>query len=265
MFSDTPLPPEEPTGQNPPDGAILDYQLNKNAKKVKLEIIDSQNNVIRTYSSDDEPEVIDSTSLAHPTYWIRPQQSLGITQGHHRFEWDLRHEPPRGTRRQFSIAAVYKNTPSGPHGPFVQPGTYRVKLTVAGKSVERPITIKMDPRVDISARALQMQTELSKACYDAYHELEIIKEIIDGQRSPSSAQTALRGNGSVGDPDTMYGSISHVTAGQETLVGLQQKFLFMMNLIQAADVQPTSQTVKAIETLNNTLDGLKAKWDKVKK
>jgi photosystem II stability/assembly factor-like uncharacterized protein len=25
MFSDTPLPPEEPAGQNPPDGAIIDY------------------------------------------------------------------------------------------------------------------------------------------------------------------------------------------------------------------------------------------------
>ena len=27
MFSDTPLPPDEPTGQNPPEGAILDYYL----------------------------------------------------------------------------------------------------------------------------------------------------------------------------------------------------------------------------------------------
>ncbi len=33
MFGDTPLPPEEPGGQNPPDGAILDYHLQGTAKK----------------------------------------------------------------------------------------------------------------------------------------------------------------------------------------------------------------------------------------
>jgi len=264
MFSDTPLPPEEPTGQNPPDGAILDYQLNKNVKTVKLEIMDAQGNVIRTYTSDDKPEVLDSTTMAHPTYWIRPQQSLGTAQGHHRFVWDLRHEPPRGASRQFSIAAVYKNTPSGPHGPFVTPGTYRVRLTAAGKSTERPLTIKMDPRVTITEGALQLQTELSKTCYDAYHQLQSIVEAIDDKRNPSSAQSALRGNGSVGDPDTMYGSIRQTDANRETLVGLQQKFLFMMNLVQAADVQPTSQTVQAIKTLNESMETLKARWAKMK-
>lgn len=260
MFSDTPLPPEEPTGQNPPDGAILDYQLNKNVRSVKLEIMDAKGNVIRTYSSSDKPEVLDSTTMAHPTYWIRPQQSLGTDQGHHRFVWDLRHEPPRGARRQFSIAAVYKNTPSGPHGPFVTPGTYRVRLTAGGKSIERPLTIKMDPRVTISDGALQLQTELSKACYDAYHQLQSIVEAIDNKRNPSSAQSALRGNGSVGNPDTMYGSIRQTDANRETLVGLQQKFLFMMNLVQAADVRPTTQTVQAIKTLNESLETLKTRW-----
>ena len=32
--SDTPLPPEEPAGQNPPDGVPLDYYLGKSAKFV---------------------------------------------------------------------------------------------------------------------------------------------------------------------------------------------------------------------------------------
>ncbi|MCB0845541.1 MAG: glycoside hydrolase, partial [Bacteroidetes bacterium] len=68
MFHDTPLPPEEPTGENPPEGAILDYQLNQSAKNVKLEIVDKVGAIIRTYSSEDIPEVYDTTSLPHPTY-----------------------------------------------------------------------------------------------------------------------------------------------------------------------------------------------------
>ncbi len=264
MFSDTPLPPEEPTGENPPDGTILDYQLNKAANKVILQILDDDGNLIRSYSSDEIPEEIDTTALPHPTYWIKPQQSLGLSLGHHRFIWDLRHEPPRGSIREFSIAAVYKNTPTGPRGPFVKPGTYQVSLTVDGKLSERSLTVKMDPRVTISESALQMQTDLSKACYDGYHELQEIVEAIDSQGNPSDAQNALRGNGSVGDPDTMYGSIYQTDPKLETLVGLQEKFLFMMNLIQAADVQPTTQTIESVDVLNQTLANLKERWEAIK-
>ncbi|SIO01402.1 Uncharacterized protein SAMN05444394_2898 [Algoriphagus halophilus] len=264
MFSDTPLPPEEPTGQNPPDGAILDYQLNQSAQQVKLEIVDEQEQVIRTFSSDQEPEEIDSTALPHPTYWIRPEQKVGVSQGHHRFIWDLKYEAPRGSKREFSIAAVYKNTPSAPQGPFVKPGTYRVRLAVDGEVFEKPLTIKMDPRVTISEEALQMQTDLSKTCYDSYHELQRIVEAIDAYSKPSEEQLALRGMGRVGNPDTMYGSIRETDPADETLVGLQQKFLFMMNLIQAADVQPTQQTIRAVNSLKESLEKIKLRWKEVK-
>ncbi len=264
MFSDTPLPPEEPTGENPPDGAILDYQLNKTAKLVQLEILDSKGAIIRSYASNDAPEELDTTSFPHPTYWIKPEQGLGITTGHHRFVWDLKHEPPRGADREFSIAAVYKKTPSGPHGPFVNPGTYNVRLTVDGQVTERPLVIKMDPRVTITQKALAAQYELSMACYNAYHELQTMVENIDAMRNPSEGFLQLRGRGAVGDPDTMYGSITQVPAERETLVGLQNKFLFMQNLLQAADVQPTTQTEKAIETLKQSLTAIKARFAKLK-
>jgi len=39
MNPDTPLPQEEPGGQNPPDGAIIDYYLKADAKEVTLEIL----------------------------------------------------------------------------------------------------------------------------------------------------------------------------------------------------------------------------------
>lgn len=260
MFSDTPLPPEEPTGQNPPEGAILDYYLGGSAQNVKLEILDNQGHVIRTYSSADEPPKIDSTSLPHPTYWIRPDQKLGLSPGHHRYVWDLRHEPPRGARQGFSIAAVYKDTPNGPVGPFVAPGIYQVRLRVDGDVSEKPIEIVMDPRVYISPQALKMQTDLSMDCYNGYLELQKIVEGIDGLSSPTDAQLKLRGNGSAGMQDTMYGSIYEMDADEETLVGLQNKFLFMLTLVQAADVEPTNQTVNAVRSLKMSLDEITDRW-----
>lgn len=264
MFHDTPLPPEEPTGQNPPDGAILDYQLNANASLVQLEVLSTSGEVIRTYRSDDEPELRDSTTMAHPTYWIKPEQQLGTQKGHHRFIWDLKHEPPRGSRRQFSIAAVYKSTPSGPHGPMVNPGTYRVRLTVDGKVSERPLTIRMDPRVVISEKALNVQHDLSVDCYVGYHELQDIVEAIDAKKRASNAQKAFRGNGAVGDPDTMYGSIRATPIEKETLVNLQNKLLFLHNVIQAADVMPTDQVRAGVEALKASVEGMKMRWAKMK-
>lgn len=261
MFSDTPLPPEEPTGQNPPDGAILDYHLPRDAKAVALEILGAGGEVIRRYSSADAPERIDPDTLPYPTYWIRPHQPLGTSAGHHRFVWDLRYEPPRGTRRTHAIAAIYRDTPSGPAGPFVHPGSYTVRLTVDGASQQRTLEVRLDPRVTIAADDLRSQTDASLACYRAYHELQEIRDAIDA-RAPGAGTplAALRGAGLPGNQDVLYGSITAVPPARETIVGLQQKFLFMMTLLQGADARPTPQALAGVEELQKTLAALKARW-----
>lgn len=97
MFSDTPLPPEEPTGKNPPDGAIIDYNLGENARLVTLEITDAQGNLIRKFSSADVSEKMDTNAMGYPTYWFRPIQKIQTSRGPHRFVWDLKYAPPKGT------------------------------------------------------------------------------------------------------------------------------------------------------------------------
>lgn len=273
MFSDTPLPPEEPTGQNPPEGAILDYTLHQKAGEVKLEIINEADDLIRRYSSADKPVEVDSTSLPHPTYWIRPAQHLSAEPGHHRFVWDLRYEQPPGSRKQFSIAAVYKNTPTGPNGPFVHPGVYTVRLTVDGSMQERQLTVRLDPRVTISDSDLQLQTDNSMACYSGYLAAQRIREMIDEMLNDSTAALtkarrkkllALRGAGSPGIPSTLYGSIYETPVAKETVAGLQHKFLFILSILQGADARPTSQTIHAVRTLQDALKGLSQRWDAMK-
>lgn len=261
MFSDTPLPPEEPAGQNPPDGAILDYHLAASTSEVALEVVDADGVVVRSFSSSDAIEIIDPETLPHPTYWLRPPQTLGTTAGHHRFVWDLRREPPRGARRQLAISAVVGRTPSGPHGPFVAPGGYTVRLTAGGEVRERALEVRLDPRVVIDDESLDLQTELSQRCYDAYHRLQARRETIDDEleRLPASADprrallAAVRGEGASGDPDILYGSIYEAAAGEETLVGLQHKLLFMLNLLQGADARPTTQAQRAVDQLEQAV------------
>ena len=274
MFGDTPLPPEEPAGQNPPDGAILDYYLGQAASEVRLEILSVNGELIRQYNSKDKVEQVDSLFIQYPMYWLRPFKTLSNAAGHHRFIWDLRYTEPQGAPRQLSIAAVYKNTPTGPQGPFVHPGQYTVRLTVDGVVTEHAITVKLDPRVSISEADLQNQSTYSVACYKAYQELQVIREAIDKKLIDVKAKwakgrkeqvIALRGSGAPDNPDVMYGSISDVALEQETIVGLQDKFLHLMAVLQSADAKPTAQTLLAVDKLKIRKGEVVNRWNVLSK
>ncbi|MFN9782746.1 MAG: hypothetical protein ACK54A_05870, partial [Sphingobacteriales bacterium] len=129
-YTDTPVPQEEPAGENPPDGAVINYHLNANASQVKLEILDSKGKLVRTYTSNDKPYTKPKDNV--PDYWVRPQQILSAKAGAHRFSWDM-HYDPLDIEPTFPISAVYKNTPPDPTSPWVMPGTYTARLTIDGK------------------------------------------------------------------------------------------------------------------------------------
>src|SRR5215213_2425455 len=72
MNTDTPLPQEEPSGQNPPDGARIDYYLSEDANNVLLEVMDAKGNKVAGFSNKDTLYKISQVNI--PLYWIRKQQ-----------------------------------------------------------------------------------------------------------------------------------------------------------------------------------------------
>jgi photosystem II stability/assembly factor-like uncharacterized protein len=146
--TDTPLPPEEPAGQNPPDGAILYYNLKSAASgPVTIDVLDSTGKVLSRFESTDQPPPPDPL-LNVPTYWIRPFARPGTAAGMHRFVWDLHAAPVAGARRrggEYPISAIYRDTP-GTQGEWMPPGAYTVKLTVDGHAYTRQLTVLPDPR-----------------------------------------------------------------------------------------------------------------------
>jgi hypothetical protein len=162
MNPDTPLPQEEPGGQNPPDGAVIDYYLNEKLNSIDLDILDANGKLIRSYSSLDEPYKIPELNI--PLYWIRPQQMLSTEAGHHRFLWDMHYDPLK-VEVAFPMSAIYQNTAPEPTAPWVMPGEYTARLTINGKAQEQKFTVKMDPRVTTTPAQLQEQHDLSMICY----------------------------------------------------------------------------------------------------
>src|SRR5207245_616106 len=130
LNTDTPLPPDEPAGENPPDGAILHYWLGAPAD-VTVEILDASGRTVRRYSSRDEaPPPRDEGNVPH--WWIRPVRVPPGTAGLHRFVWDLHWPAPPLEDAGYPMAAVPGNTPKEPRGPWVLPGKYAVRLTAGG-------------------------------------------------------------------------------------------------------------------------------------
>jgi photosystem II stability/assembly factor-like uncharacterized protein len=162
--TDTPIPPDEATGRNPPDGAVLDYFLAHDAKEVvALEIYDAAGALVRRYATDDAPaftvEALQKELI--PAYWIRLPRPLASSAGMHRWFWDLHYAAPRTPQRGFPIAAVPHDTPQTPLGPAAAPGNYRVRLSVGQQHWEQPLEVRADPRLELPASAYASQLKVA--------------------------------------------------------------------------------------------------------
>ncbi len=273
--TDTPIPPEEPMGENPPDGAIVNYWLKSDAREVVLEVFDKSNNLVRRYSSSDKPEVIDERTQAYPTYWFRPSQMVSTKAGMQRFVWNLKYADPEGFPRSYPISAIYRNTPSEPDGPFVLPGLFTVKLTVDGKSFSQPLTVKMDPRVSAPASVIEQQHTLSMQCYSGItRSYEMIGQI---RKLRSQIKTAREkaGQSAISQDleklDKNLASLEGAAAGrfgapaggEMNLSRLRREMLSVMDILQGAEMQPTSQAIAAVAELQKSSATLQTRWNEI--
>jgi photosystem II stability/assembly factor-like uncharacterized protein len=269
MFYDTPLPPEEPAGKNPPDGAIIDFILHNNVSEINIQIQDNEGSIIYDFDQNIKLNTYDTTDLAHPVYWIKPSFDLPKTVGHHRVIWNLRHNDPRGAQRAFAISAIKGETPSGPRGPFVHPGSYIVKMLADGQEYRTEIDVLMDPRVEAREADYKLQYDLSLDCYTHYEALHEMTLKIDNASTLTAEQSEalqkLRGSGLPHDGDIMYGSISETDLDSESIVSLQEKYLYVLQVLQSSDSRPTEATQNAVNALNNRFSELNEIFDKLSK
>lgn len=271
MNTDTPLPPDEPAGANPPDGAIIYYSLRGAATgPVTLEVRDAKGALVRRFASDDPvEEPIPGRNI--PDYWIRPQQRLGTAPGMHRFVWDLHYPDPRGVSFGYPISAVFMNTAKEPTGPWVMPGTYTVTLSVDGARYSQPLMVRMDPRVKTPALVLAQQHALSLALTEA---MSANADTLAALRALRGKVRAARANASGAAASALAefdrkaqalegaggGFFGGGGGGTPTLAGIAGQLGTLLNTVQDADVAPTSQLLLAIADRRKAASGLIASW-----
>ena len=271
--TDTPLPPDEPAGENPPDGATLDYFLPTAASTVKVDILDAQDHVVRSFSSTDKRDITEEELHKQliPIYWTRKFQALATAPGMHRWIWDLHYTAPTSTRHEYPISAIPQATPRLPLGPNALPGKYKVRLTVDGKTFTAPITVKMDPRVKTSAVGLQRKfdaetklasitSKTSQAVLQAgsiHTQLEKLNTQATSDTKSAIADFQKKLTTLVGAPGGFFAPPSP----EVTLSRVNGEAATLYQQVGQVDAEPTSSQIEAMEaTEKNSADVLQ-RWN----
>jgi len=269
--SDTPLPPDEPAGKNPPDGAILNYYLKAaSSGPVALEVVDSSGRTVRRFSSAD-PLPPPDPLLEIPAYWLRPPEKLSSAAGFHRFVWDMHYAPVPGIKPEYPIAAVYRNTAPRPTSPWVMPGRYSVVLSVDGRKYAQPLTVEMDPRVKASVADLQQQFELS---YQVCEDLLRLQPIVDRATAAQAKLKSLREKASGAEAaklDVAGQQLQALLGGErrrrrgphsQSLTGVRSSLLQLLTMFQEVDWAPATQAAAQVPKLHQATAATIADWSR---
>src|SRR6185312_5991626 len=141
------------TGRNPVSGAVMDFFLAKDGP-VRIEILDSSGNVVRTLSSEAHRGPQAHTKGGYTLQDAdRPIVPIRVMAGMNRIAWDL-----HLAALPASIPGVYLRRAA--RGRFVTPGSYTIRLTAAGQVLSAPLEILPDPRFKASAEDFAAQDRL---------------------------------------------------------------------------------------------------------
>ena len=233
MYTDTPVPPDEPRADNPPDGAMIDYYLAHDAGQVTLDIVNAAGRVLRTFSNTDPtPAPVDAGNW--PWYWFRLAVAPSTKVGLQRFTWDLHYARPT-EQCSLPISATPYNTKCEPEGPWVLPGSYTARLTVDGAVQSQSFTVRMDPRVKTPIAVLKQQHDLSVALYDA---------MLEAPTLAAAARTA-------GEEEF---------AGPQGFGGIAASAQGLISALQESDTPPTDVLLQTAKARVAAYAALKQRW-----
>jgi photosystem II stability/assembly factor-like uncharacterized protein len=297
-------------GQNPPAGAVIYYFLKNEIKKpekkpdavqanatagqptaaekpaadkaaevkpedqrVKIEILDAEGKVIRTYPPK-------KPAGAEPDEGFGPghgPEALPSKAGINRFVWDLHYEP----------AMRIPNSPlwgGSTDGALALPGKYQVRLTVDGKSQTQVFEVVPDPRLKVTAEDLKKQFDLMQSILgkvtqvhtaimqmrDVRAQIGALNKRMTQEKNPN-AKTIADAGAALDKKMTVVEEAMVQTkakSGQDVLnypIRLNNLLVALGGVVSSADAAPTKQDYELFDELNKQADEQLAKWNEIVK
>ncbi len=257
------------TASNPPNGAILYYNLKEKPKgEVLLEILDTSGTLIRKYSSVEK--VVTGKPLPEDPVSKEKPDVLPVEPGMHRFVWNLRYEMP-----EFVPNVIWDM--GAPDGPLALTGRYQARLTVAGKAQTVPLEVHLDPRVTTSSADLQAQFDLMMKIRDlvasshgGVMEIRQTRDQLAGLRKRLGASPEMKEL--VEAAQSIDRKMSPIEAELIEVPALSSqdmcnyptkissKIGWLANVVDSAETAPTRQSVEFYEHLKSQVDAQIAAW-----
>ena len=270
LNTDTPLPPDEPVGENPPDGAIIDYLLPAPAAgKVTLEILDTHGQLVRRFSAADRTEITPAglAKLTIPSYWVRVPPILSAAGGLHRWVWDLHYTAPESLRHQYPIAAVRGRTPRQPAGPRALPGQYQVRLTVGDQTRTVPLVVTMDSRVRVGAAELagnfQIQQQVAAVLDRSTRALHQVRSLLDQVDTLAAAAHGPLADRLGEFKKNLQAQLVVAEGAAASLAGLNRDAGELYSRLDSSDAAPTARQVSDVAVLQQGLREAAEAWAKL--
>ncbi|MDX2436726.1 MAG: glycosyl hydrolase, partial [Acidobacteriota bacterium] len=259
-------------GQNPPFGAVVHYVLppgldQEDADEVKLEILDADGEVLRSFSSQEpekrapspwrrffpelaEPPLLDARSGANRTVWNLALPDAGLVDDAVLWGW--------------------------PGGPTVPPSSYQVRLTVGEWTDTATFEVIQDPRTDIPQEAFDEQYALASEIWQeltrAHETIETIRDL----RGQIEAVTAHGDDEAIVEESEAI--VKSLTAIEEQLTQVKNEssqdilnfqpqidnqLLNLQSVVESALGAPYASSREVFALLKSELDGYVAELDAV--
>jgi photosystem II stability/assembly factor-like uncharacterized protein len=256
VSDNTPVPPEMPHGFNFPTGAVIDYWLESEpSTPVVIEILDKRGSVVRRVSSaDNNWKHTDPPQIA--PYWISPPLPPAKRAGHNRYVWDLRYPAPPAELYQYSMQVMAgEGAETEPVGPFVVPGTYRVRLIAGGDTMMSSVRVVNDPRVHVSTAVLAAQTSLAVEIWNAQAEQFALESAARALREHLRAIPAAPLDSAA------KAAIQNLKLATDSISGaMGDDLATLLGVVETADRPPTSQARAAFKELQARLAAVEKRW-----
>ncbi len=215
-------------------GAELDYVLASPARAVKVDVMDVDGAIIRTFESSG-PGVRTEQAQEMRGPFQRQSGAAAPTahEGLNRFVWDLTVPGPGGAARG---------------GPMVVPGTYMARLTVDGREQTRSFEVMMDPRVaadGVTIADLQAQFDLGIEIRTAIEDADATIERLEGAMERAAEGSDVRAQ--LQEIEAELVTDRTISSYPEPMLRDQLNYLYGNS--QSADQEPGEDMYQRLEVL----------------
>jgi photosystem II stability/assembly factor-like uncharacterized protein len=245
-------------------GVAVDYFLKPAADKVTIEFLDTQGNLIRSFTGGAEqqetPAQPGEPGNEEEGGFRQPPPRVAVKPGLNRFVWDTRYPDAR----TFPGIILWAGSMRGPAAP---PGQYQVRLTAAGQTKTQTFAIVRNPLGMSTDADLQEQFRLAKqindrvtAANEAVLRLRSIKaQIADRLTKLKDAKIKASGDTLTDKLTEVEGEIYQYRnrSSQDPLnfpIRLNNKLAALQGIVESGDYKPTDQSYAVFKELAAQLE-----------